>query len=62
MYQDILRNISNVAIWPLVSFFIFFTFFLCLLWWTFTADKRYIRHMKEMPLDDGTENNLDLNA
>ncbi len=56
MYQDILRSITNVAIWPIVSFCIFFSFFLCLLWWTFTVDKKYIHYMKDMPLEDGTEN------
>lgn len=53
MYKDILQSIDNVAVWPLISFFIFFLFFLILLWWTFTADKGYIRKMKQMPLEDG---------
>jgi len=62
MYKDILQNIDNVAIWPIISFVIFFVFFICLLWWVFSADKAYIRKMKDMPFDDGQKNQLDLNA
>lgn len=62
MYKDILQNIDNVAIWPTISFVIFFVFFICLLWWVFSTDKTYIRKMKEMPFDDGEKNQLDLNA
>ncbi len=62
MYKDILQRMDNVAIWPIISFSIFFIFFICLLWWVFTADKTYIRKMKELPFDEKKENQLDLNA
>ncbi len=55
MYKDILRSIDHVAIWPVISFIIFFLFFLFLLWWTFTVDKKFIRDMSELPLQDGAE-------
>ncbi|SHG72250.1 hypothetical protein SAMN04488109_1556 [Chryseolinea serpens] len=51
MYKNVLQNIDNIAIWPVISFVIFFVFFLCLLWWVFTADKKMIRKMSEMPLE-----------
>lgn len=60
MYKDILQNIDNVAIWPIISFVIFFLFFLVLLWWVFTADKGYIRRMKQLPLEDSQEKDMDL--
>jgi hypothetical protein len=25
---------------------------LCLLWWAFTVDKKFITHMSNMPIDD----------
>lgn len=62
MYKNVLQNIDNVAIWPIISFVIFFVFFICLLWWVFSADKAYIQKMKDMPFDDGQKNQLDLNA
>ena len=60
MYKNILQNIDNVAIWPIISFLIFFIFFICLLWWVFTADKTYIRKMKELPFDDGKKESTGL--
>lgn len=55
MYKDILRSIDHIEIWPVISFVIFFLFFLMLLWWTFTADKKFIAEMSEKPLHDGAE-------
>lgn len=56
MYKNVLQSIDHVAIWPTVSFVIFFLFFICLLWWVFSADKNFIRKMSEMPIEDGTSN------
>jgi cbb3-type cytochrome oxidase subunit 3 len=55
MYKNVLQNISNIEIWPIISFVIFFVFFLCLLWWVFTADKKFIAEMAAMPLNDKNE-------
>ena len=53
MYKNVLQSIDNVAIWPVISFVIFFLFFICLLWWVFRTDKTMIRKMESMPLDQG---------
>ena len=55
MYKNILQNIENVSIWPIISLSIFFVFFLLLLWWVFTADKDFIRKMKNLPLENSGE-------
>ena len=52
MYKNILQNIENIEIWPVISFVIFFVFFLALLWWVFTRDKEFITKMKGMPIQD----------
>ena len=52
MYKNILQSIDNVQIWPIISLSIFFIFFLVLLWWVFTADKSFIKKMKNLPLND----------
>ena len=57
MYKNVLQSIENIAIWPVISFVIFFVFFLCLLWWVFTADKKFIEKMKTLPLDDASLEN-----
>ena len=60
MYKEILRNIDNIAIWPVISFVIFFTFFILLLWYVFTVDKNFINEMSQKPLQDGSENSHDV--
>lgn len=51
MYKNILQNIENIAIWPMISFVIFFIFFLCLLLWVVTTPKKFIEEMENMPID-----------
>jgi cytochrome c oxidase cbb3-type subunit IV len=59
MYKNVLQSIDNVAVWPVISFVIFFIFFICLLLWVFTTDKKFIEEMKAMPIEpnDAPENN-----
>lgn len=52
MYKNVLQNIDNIAIWPVISFVIFFLFFICLVWWALTTDNKFINTMKSLPLDD----------
>jgi len=47
-----METIVGIEIFPLISFVIFFLFFLGLLIWVFRADKKHIRKMAEMPLED----------
>ena len=56
MYKNILQSIDNIAIWPIVSFVIFFIFFICLLLWVFSVDKTFIDKMKQLPIDSDTIN------
>ena len=57
MYKNVLQHIDNIAIWPVISFVIFFLFFLCLLWWVFTADKKFIEEMEALPMEDSKTGN-----
>jgi cytochrome c oxidase cbb3-type subunit IV len=52
MYKNILGAIDGITIYPLISFGIFFTFFLALGVFVWKADKSYIRHMEELPFGD----------
>jgi len=56
MYKNVLQSIENIQIWPMISFAIFFLFFLCLLLWVFTTDKKFIDKMKSLPLEDNKGN------
>lgn len=57
MYKNVLQGIDNIAIWPVISFIIFFSFFIGLLWYVFKVDKGFIDRMKNIPLDDTTPEN-----
>jgi cbb3-type cytochrome oxidase subunit 3 len=57
MYKNVLQGMEHVAIWPVISFVIFFLFFLCLLWWVFTADKSFIERMKQLPVEQESSEN-----
>ena len=50
MYKNVLQSIENIAVWPVLSFIIFFLFFICLLWWVLTTDRKFIDTMKRLPL------------
>ncbi len=46
-----METIAGIEIYPLISFIIFFTFFLVLLIWVFKADKEEIAKIANLPLD-----------
>ena len=56
MYKNVLQGIDHIAIWPVISFVIFFAFFLGLLLWVFMVDKKFINRMKSLPLDGEIKN------
>ena len=47
-----LETITGIEIYPLISLVIFFTFFVALFWWVFTAKKEYINTVSNIPLDE----------
>ncbi|WP_233530619.1 CcoQ/FixQ family Cbb3-type cytochrome c oxidase assembly chaperone [Gelidibacter salicanalis] len=51
-------SISGIEIYPVISLLIFFTFFVALFWWVFTAKKDYIKKMSNIPLDNQNETTL----
>ena len=51
MFKYYFEQIENVAIWPIISLAIFFTFFVGLLWWVVKVDKSYIDKMSKIPFN-----------
>ncbi len=47
-----LESITGIEIYPIISLSIFFTFFMLLFWWVFTAKKEYINKVSDLPLDN----------
>ncbi len=54
MYRKVLENIAGVEIYPEITLIMFFVFFLLVLGWTFTLNKKYIKRMENIPLDNET--------
>lgn len=61
MYKNVLQSIENIEVWPVISFVIFFVFFICLLWSVFTTDTKFIDKMKSLPFEDRTDTNNSVN-
>ena len=52
-------SIVGIEIYPLISFLIFFTFFLLMLIYIFKADKKRMAKMGALPLDTQSSNTTD---
>lgn len=50
--KNYMDSITGIEIYPLISLLIFFTFFVILFWWVFTAKKDYIERVSNIPLDN----------
>ncbi|MEO9532989.1 MAG: CcoQ/FixQ family Cbb3-type cytochrome c oxidase assembly chaperone [Crocinitomicaceae bacterium] len=50
-----LNSIDGVEIFPIISFIIFFSFFVGLIIYVLKADKKKIDIIKNIPLDDKTD-------
>lgn len=47
-----METIDGIAIFPIISFVIFFSFFVGLLIWVSRTDKSYIKHAEELPFKE----------
>lgn len=47
-----MESITGIEIYPIISLLIFFTFFVGLFWWVFTAKKEYINEVSKLPLEN----------
>jgi cbb3-type cytochrome oxidase subunit 3 len=54
-FINYLTSIAGIDIFPLISLMIFFLFFAGLLVYTFSADKKFIGEMKQMPFDNAND-------
>ncbi len=45
-----MESIDGIEIYPIISLLIFFTFFVILFLWVFTAKKEYIKTVSNLPL------------
>lgn len=58
MYKNVLEGITGIDIYPVISFVIFFAFFLGLLLYVVLSDKNHFKAMAGMPLQNENEPQL----
>ncbi|MBX7183058.1 MAG: CcoQ/FixQ family Cbb3-type cytochrome c oxidase assembly chaperone [Bacteroidia bacterium] len=51
-FINYLSTIGGIEIYPMISLFIFFTFFTALLFFVFTADKGYLKKLENIPFEN----------
>lgn len=56
MYKEVLRSLEGIGLFPAISLIIFFGLFTIMFIYAFTSRKKFMDHMSELPLEDGTEN------
>lgn len=54
-----METIAGIEIYPIVSFVIFFVFFLAVGILVLRAKKDYIDHVSALPMEDGVDNKID---
>jgi cytochrome c oxidase cbb3-type subunit 4 len=54
MYKEILRSIGGIDVYPIVSLFIFVTFFTLAIVRTLRMDAQSASHIASLPLDDAS--------
>lgn len=59
MFKHYFEQINDVALWPIISLLIFFTFFIGLLIWVWKVDKSFIRKMENLPLENDQLSSVD---
>ncbi|MBF9239315.1 hypothetical protein I2I05_18125 [Hymenobacter sp. BT683] len=50
MYKEVLQSITGISIYPLISFVIFFLFFIALLVYVLVVNRQHISAMSMLPL------------
>ena len=59
MEKNVLQSIAGVTIYPLISFAIFFLFFIALLVYVLVVNRQHIRTMSLLPLLDDEQPTTD---
>jgi len=60
MFEQSLKLIDGVALYPLFSLILFFIFFLLVVIWFIKVDKKYIEEMEKLPLEIENKQNKKL--
>ena len=62
MIEISLKYIQGIEIYPIISLFIFVSFFIVLAIWVSRADKKHLLDMSNLPLDSNNGNETNSNG
>ncbi|HSP87419.1 MAG TPA: hypothetical protein VLN45_04755 [Ignavibacteriaceae bacterium] len=52
MYKEVLRSVEGIGIYPVISLIIFLIVFTAVVYWFLKVDKKYLREMANIPLEN----------
>ena len=52
MFKEVLQSIEGIEFYTIVSMLILILFFIGMILWLVKVDKKYIKHMSELPLNE----------
>lgn len=52
MFKHYFERIENIETGPVIALILFFVFFVVMAIWIFRLDKKFIKKMKNLPLED----------
>jgi hypothetical protein len=55
IYKQIVNSIAYSDLFGIISTMIFFAVFAGVLYWVIKLDKRYVKHMSELPLEQSNK-------
>jgi hypothetical protein len=55
LYKELLQSIEGIEIYPLISLFIFLALFVGVVIWIVKLDKKYIKEMEILPLENAED-------
>jgi cbb3-type cytochrome oxidase subunit 3 len=57
MFKDVLQSIEGIEFFAIIGMIIFILFFIGITIWLFKVDKKYIKKMSELPLNEESNEN-----
>ena len=52
MYKSVLQSIEGIAIYPIFTLLLFFSFFVAMVVWVIRMDKKKINLLSQLPFED----------
>ena len=61
MYKELLQSIEGIELYPVISLIVFILLFTGVVIWILKLDKKYVKEMESLPLEDSEEANKQMN-